>query len=517
MDDRELLALEREVDELAIYHSPLEFAQVVSRDHTEPWVPYEWLKLVNQKLLALVEGRLGKDRLLLTAPPRHGKSQICSLYLPAWFLNRYPSKRVMLCSYGDDFAAEWGRKVRDLIENQAKHLGISVSKNNSAADRWDLAGESGGMKTAGVGGQITGRGAHLLIMDDPIKDAEDAASLTMREKKWDWWRSTVQTRLEPGAVTVLILTRWHHDDLAGRILEHEKDRWEIINLPALAEDEDAMGRVPGEPLCPERYDEGKLALIRESIGTQAWTSLYQQRPSPEGGGVFKKRDFRYYKRHVEKERTYVLGTDDGNVLVPTDECWRFATVDLAISKGQQADYTVIAIWDVAAWLKPTALILNGLIREHFDGSEHVPELRKVWSAYRPSFIGIESASFGSMTIQAVRREGIIVRELKARSRPRDKEFRARDAALLTENHRLYFPASAPWLHTYEHELLAFPSGTHDDCVDVTGYAAGIIIKDLQLLARPKQPPEPMDTITALAWDALSKKREVYDHPISGRL
>lgn len=512
----EQIAVERYITQRELTSSPASFAMKVTERYTEPWVPYNWLKFVNQKLVALVDGTLGKSRLLLTAPPRHGKSELCSVYFPAWLLNKYPDTRIILCGYGDDFAAIWGRRVRDVIEQNAGLLDVRVSKGSSAADRWDLEGHRGGMKSAGVGGQIVGFGASVLVIDDPIKNAEDVASLTFRDKQWEWWRSVAQTRLEPGGKVVIMHQRWHEDDLAGRILEHERDHWEVVNFPAIAEENDALGRVPGEPLCPERFPSIDLALRRESMGATAFGALYQQHPTPEGGGLFKKRDFRYYRMSPNHEKTYLLTTDDGNLLVPIEDCWRFVTVDLALSKGQSADYTAIAIWDVAGWLKPSPLILAGLIRERIEGSNHVAELRKVWQTWRPHFIGIESASFGSITIQSARREGLLIRELKAKSRPRDKEFRARDAALVAEQHRLFLPYGAPWLQTYENELLAFPSGAHDDVVDATSYAAAELLKGGNLRSRAEQASPDLDPLSALAWNTRTRK-PVYDHPVLGRI
>ena len=507
----------RSLDQAELRTSPSLFAQNLSATYTEPWEPYPHLEYINKKITDLIENRTPKKRLLITTPPRHGKSLLCSVYTPAWFLNKYPTKRVILASYGDDFAAEWGRQVRDLIDQNESKLNITVSRDSSAANRWKIDGHTGGMVTAGVGGQLTGRGAHLFIIDDPIKDAEEANSAVIRDQKWRWWTTVAQTRLEPGGVVVLILTRWHEDDLAGRILQHEPQLWEHVNLPAIAEEGDLLGRTPGAALCPERYDENALGAIRTSIGSSAFSSLYQQRPTPEGGGVFKERDFRTWTPSLTQEKTYILRDDDGSILVPSEECWRFATCDLAITKNTTSDYTVIGIWDVAPWLTPTRMMLVQIIRERIDGSEHVPLIKSVWNVYRPHYIGIESASFGSMTIQAVRREGIIVRELKARSRANDKEFRAKDAALLMEQHRVYFPSKADWLAAYRHELLAFPAGTHDDMVDVTAYACREILTGINLRGPRPETTTPLDTMSAIAWETLRHPKTGYDHPVIGRV
>jgi hypothetical protein len=220
---------------------------------------------------------------------------LASQYFPAWFLGRYPDKRVILASYEADFAASWGRKVRDVLEGKGGELfGVGVSRGSSAANRWDIAGHLGGMVTAGVGGPITGRGADLLVIDDPVKNAEEAASEVYRNKAWDWYTSTAYTRLEPSAGVVLIQTRWHGDDLAGRVLEHAKDTgesWEVVRFPAFAEDGDPLGRAPDEPLWPGRFDHSALEQIRQTLGSYYFAALYQQRPAPSVGAMFKREWF----------------------------------------------------------------------------------------------------------------------------------------------------------------------------------------------------------------------------------
>lgn len=467
----EIDRLQREIDQVNLLSSPAEFAQVISRDDAEPWFPYRHLVLINDRLVDLAEGRI--TRLMITLPPRHGKSLLCSLYLPAWYLNRYPDRRIILTSYGDDFAAEWGRKVRDLVQNHTEKLRIKINDQSKAADRWDVDGTAGGMKTAGVGGQITGRGANLFIIDDPVKSAEDAASATIRDKAWEWWQRTASTRLQPitrGGKRVqdpsllVIQTRWHEDDLAGRfLLEDREHEWTVINLPALAEEDDLLGRTPGTALCPEIFNENALAAQRAIMGNAGFAALYQQRPQPEGGGAFKRADFRYWSTSPAVEKTYTLNDPDGSLLVPQQDCWRFITMDLALTAKTTSDWTVAAVWDVAPWLEPSRLILVHLERHRLEGAEHLDLVKKLWTAWKPNFIGIEEAMQGSMTLAASQRAGVLVRPLKHRSK--DKAFRAKDAQLMLENHRVYFPRKASWLPDFEHELLLFPSGAHDDQVD----------------------------------------------------
>lgn len=215
-------------------------------------------------------------------PPRHGKSERVSRIYPAWFVGNFPNKRVILASYEADFAASWGAKARDvLLEHGRSVFRVWLRPGSVAANRWDLARYDGGMVTAGVGGPVTGKGADLFILDDPVKNAEEAGSKTMRERAWDWWRSTAYTRLEPGGAVILMMTRWHEDDLGGRILAEAAaggERWEVVRLPALAEEWDPLRRSVGAPLWRERYDLPALEEIRRTIGGYWWACTPYQTP-----------------------------------------------------------------------------------------------------------------------------------------------------------------------------------------------------------------------------------------------
>lgn len=226
-------------------------------------------------------------RLLLTMPPRHGKSRRAARWAPLWYLRRRPEHRVMIASYSSDLADDHGRWIRDAILAYGPQIGIDLRPGSSAANRFDLLGTEGGAVMAGVGGGLTGKGAHLAVVDDPIKDAAEASSPTMRRRLWEWWQAVLLTRIEPGGSVILIQTRWDEDDLAGRVLAEERHRWTVIDLPALAlSEEDALGRSVGGALWPERYDEAALAEIRASVGERVWWSLYMQQPRPQDGGVW---------------------------------------------------------------------------------------------------------------------------------------------------------------------------------------------------------------------------------------
>jgi len=219
---------------------------------------------------------------MVMMPPRHGKSEFCSKYLPSWYTGTFPDKRVILSSYEATFAATWGRKSRDLLEEHGHRFGVKVASSPAAANQWEVEGHGGGMQTAGAGGAITGKGADLVIVDDPIKNSEEAASQIIRDKIWDWWQSTLYTRLEPDGVAIVIQTRWHEDDLCGRLLADAAnggEAWRVLKMPAIGSD--------GAALWPERYDIERLMQIRRSVGEYHWNALYQQDPTAREGGLFK--------------------------------------------------------------------------------------------------------------------------------------------------------------------------------------------------------------------------------------
>ena len=207
------------------------------------WVSARHLELLSRTLMRQVYQPL---RLMVAMPPRHGKSELASTWQPFWLLCRDPSKRILLASYGADFAARWGRRVRELVQDIGGEYGVHINPASRSVARWDTTA-GGGMVCVGVGGSLTGRGADLLIIDDPVKSSAEATSRVYRDRLWDWYRSTARTRLEPGGSVILIMSRWHQADLAGMVLDDEYgETWDTLRLPALAETDDALGRSEGE-------------------------------------------------------------------------------------------------------------------------------------------------------------------------------------------------------------------------------------------------------------------------------
>lgn len=430
-------------------------------------------------------------------PPRHGKSEFASKTFPAWFLANWPDKRVIVASYAAEFAASWGRKARTLLQDHGlRFFDVSLRHDSKAADAWDIEGHSGGMQTCGVGGPLTGKGADVLIIDDPVKNAEEANSEVYRQKTWEWYISTAYTRLEPGGAVILIQTRWHEDDLAGRILAHAKEtgeEWTVINLPALAEPNDELGRSEGEPLWPERYDAAALEGIRKTVGSYFFSALYQQRPVPPEGGLFKKSWFRYYSSDND---VYRLGAGGG--IVQAKHCRRFGTMDIAYSLKKTADYTVLCSWAVTP---ASDLLLLDMMRARIDAPDFVRVIKKNYGDFRLDYIGIEKMLGTSLITHGVRMEGLTVRLLIADT---DKITRSIPAQIRMESGQIYIPQHHPERDVIEHELMSFPFGAHDDIVDCFSYAAA----DVQRFGSPGKPREEKDA--ELKELAVKEKQEAFE-------
>lgn len=257
------------------------------------------LDLIDHAVRGISERRI--DRLLLTCPPRHGKSRRVR-WAALWYLMHNPERRIIIASHSESLAQAHGRWLRDVVDEHGEVLGLRLSKSSAAAGRWDIDGTEGGVLCVGVGGGATGHGASLLLVDDPVKDAEQAESTRYQDRAWDWWTAVAQTRLEPDGGAIVIQTRWSMGDLAGRILADDPEEWEHLDIPAVAftEDEwaalgvpprpDPLGRQPGEALWPARYGIPELSSIRRRVGERVWWALYQQQPRPVTGTLLSRED-----------------------------------------------------------------------------------------------------------------------------------------------------------------------------------------------------------------------------------
>lgn len=396
-------------------------------------------RLLAEKLMDLERGESG--RLMVLMPPRHGKSELASVRFPAWFLGRRPESRVIATSYSARLAENFGRKVRDITADPKFSLvfkGVCLSGSSKAADRWET-NRGGGYIAAGVGGSITGMGGDLLIVDDPFKNQEDADSKNYRDKVWDWYQSTLYTRIEKGGRIVVILTRWHEDDLAGRLLAAGGEPWDVISFPAVAE-RDEQFRKEGEPLWPEKYGSEALMRIKAAVGTRVWNALYQQRPAPEDGAVFKKSWFRFYDTAPEFDSMV--------------QSW-----DMTFSGGDSSDYVVGQVWGI----RGAGRYLVDQTRGRMDFMTAVRALRAMTEKYPQAKAKyIEDKANGPAVISALKSEiqGLIPVTPKG-----SKVSRAYAVTPMLEAGNVYLKRGAGFSAELMEEAALFPSGKHDDMVD----------------------------------------------------
>lgn len=452
--------------------TPALFAMHVSKN---AWYPAKHLLALSDKLVGIANGDI--KRLLVTMPPRHGKSELISKYFPAWYLGHNPDNKIILSSYEADFAATWGAKARNVLTECGDELfGVRVSLSSSARNRWDIMDHTGGMATAGVGGAITGKGAHVFVIDDPIKNNEDAKSSVKRDKIHDWFKSTAYTRLEPGGAIIIIQTRWHEDDLSGRILQNMADggeRWEILDFPALAEENDVLGRKVGEALFPERYSVDVLDQIKRTLGSYWWHALYQQKPAPDDGAIFKQSWFRYF--NIEDDY-YILHTPEGDKRFAISSTWILQTCDPAATEKETSDFFVLSTWAVTP---DNDLLLLDIFRERAETVKHEQIMKSAYQKWKPKFQGVENKTYGLNIIQKGVANGLPIKPLAADT---DKVSRARPMSARYETGSVYHRQNTPWLVDFEDEMISFPNGRYDDQVDTASYAY------LSIMLPP--PPEP---------------------------
>lgn len=418
------------------------------------------------------------NRLMIFLPPRHSKSRMCSEEFPAWCIGQDPDIQIIETSYSAELSQDFSRRARNRVAEFGPVLwgnGVRVSKDSAAVGRWGIENHRhGGVVAQGVGGAITGRGGHINIIDDPFKNAEEANSKTIRDKVDEWYRTVLRTRLMPGGAIILIMTRWHEDDLAGRLLksaEGSGEDWTVLSIPALCEDaeHDPLGRKVGEAIWPDWYGVDYLNDTKNAMGTYLFSALYQQQPRPDEGAIFKRSHISYFD---VDEDLYTLHRHDGVVdRYAAGDCWRFQTCDPSASGKSTADYFVLSTWAVT----PRAdLLLLDVLRIRIEGAEQKRLLKDGYVRWHPQLQGIETKAMGLTLFQECRNEGLPVCELKAEV---DKVTRALPAAARYEAGKIFHHKGAPWLDDFEGELLAFPKGMHDDQVDTVSYAA-ILLADV---------------------------------------
>jgi predicted phage terminase large subunit-like protein len=419
-------------------------------------IPAHHHRLLIEQFHQVEAGKL--DRLMVFWPPGHAKSKYSSEYGPAWWIGRNKRKTIIHASYGTNFAERFGRKIRNIVRRPEYEavFGATLSPDLRAAGEWETI-EGGEYKAAGVGAGITGRRADLGLIDDPVKSRKEADSPTYRQNTWDWYLADFRTRLKPGAAIVLIQTRWHEDDLAGRILPSDYDfrsgwvtardgeRWRVLNFPAVCErEDDGTGRGIGDALWPGYINLEMLLQIKRTQGSRNWDALYQQRPRPGEGGIFKDAWCRI---------RYGVIPDDAKICVHS---W-----DTAQKEDQINDPSACSVWNLGRGIP------GYYLREVFAERMEYPTLRRKVINFaerdNPAAILIEDKSSGSSLIQDLRNStSLPIIPIEPNG---NKLFRASEVSAMVEAGLVHLPEKASWLVDFEGEFFGFPLSTHDDRVD----------------------------------------------------
>lgn len=379
-------------------------------------------------------------RLILQAPPRHGKSMLTSEYFPAWYLGRNPEKYIITATYGQDLADDFGRKVRNQLrsgEHRATFPQCQLSEDSQSASRFGT--EQGGAYFAlGVGAPATGRGAHLLVIDDPIKGREEADSETYRKRLKEWYASVAYTRLMPGGAIIIMATRWHEDDLTGWVLsEHEHEDWTVIDLPAIS---------GGKALWPEQYSLDDLNRIKQTLGQREWQALYMQRPTPDTGDYFKREWFSSYEKAPKHLRIY--GASDYAVTADGGDYTEHGVFGL----DTDGDLYLLDWWSGQTasdvWIETQLDLIDKWKPQSWVG-ESGPIRRSVEPFLRRRM-----------------RERRSLCRLEWLPSISDKPTRARPFQAMASSGMVYLPTKEDWAQRLIRQLLTFPVGVFDDAVDV---------------------------------------------------
>lgn len=512
--------------------SLIQFTKRFYPQYNPGWVHHDIARRLEQFMKAVEEKK--SPRLMLLVPPRHGKSELASIRFPAFILGHHPEWEVINCGYNMDLPMKFSRKVREIFRDPGYTPVFSNSKldpDSQSAEAWNTT-MGGGFTAAGVGGGITGKGATVLIIDDPIKNQEEADSILIRDGLWDWYWSTAYSRLAPGGGVLVIQTWWHDDDLAGRLQmkmrsEPEADQFVIIKYPALAEqweyrnkqtdlieryqqplspEHESMRRqlreegrsepieldetydllrMPGEALHPERYNEKMMISMRANQPPRIWSALYQQNPVPDEGVYFKKEYFRYesvppqaYNRNVFQAWDFAIGEKQINdytvgVTLVQDENDFLHLVEVVRFKGDSFTIVEEILNAAERWgAEPTAPLTLG-----FEDSQ-------IWKAIKPL---LEKR----MAERSMYPPYEVLKPLT------DKLARARSLQGRMQQGRVYFPSNASWLNDVQTELLRFPAGAHDDIVDAMAWGVNLCVgKNPRVMPKPKQPKSWKDRISA---------------------
>lgn len=406
-------------------------------------------RLIADKLTRVAKGEL--KRLIVNMPPRHTKSEFASIYFPSWAMGLKPDMKIMQTTHTADLSINFGRKVRNLMDSDeySKIFGeVSLASDSKSAGKWQT-NRGGEYFAAGVGGAIAGRGADLLIIDDPHSE-QDAMSINLLDSCYEWYTSGPRQRLQPGGAIVIVMTRWNTADLTGRLLnrqtESHSDQWEVVELPAIFEDS-------GNVLWPEFWKKEELESVKASIPVSKWNAQYQQNPTSEEGAIIKRDWWQLWEHDEPPSCHYVI-----------------QSYDTAFSKKETADYSAITTWGV---FKPhegggDAIVLLDAQKGRWDFPELKSIAQEQYSEYQPDMVLIEAQASGTPLTHELRAMGIPVVNYRP-SRGNDKMSRVHAVSPVFEAGMVWAPDRVFADEVIE-ECAAFPFAPHDDYVDTTTQA-----------------------------------------------
>ena len=440
------------------------------KEYDAGWVHQEICEKLEQFEQDIIDRK--SPRLMLFMPPRTGKSELASIQFPAWFLGRNPHKEVISSSYASSLSLSFSRKVRELLRNpryQSVFPKTKLAVDSQSTEHWRTT-ESGAYLASGIGTGITGHGADLLIIDDVVKDRISAESPVDRNNTWDWYSSTAYTRLMPGGGVLIILTRWHLDDLAGRLIHEMKkegDEWEIVVYPPIAIHDEKYRKI-GEALHPSRYPVERLAKIKKAIGPRDWGALYQQSPTSEEGAILKRSHWNRWVLEEPPKCDYII-----------------QSYDTAYTKSETADYSAITTWGLfypdgdysqhkmaEGFVSETSFHgeeAHMILLDSVKGRWSFPELKdrayQLYSYWKPDSTIIEARATGLPLAHEMRRSGIPVQTYTP-SRGNDKMSRVHSVSDVFASGYMWAPETE-WADDLIEECHAFPNARNDDLVDST--------------------------------------------------
>ncbi len=460
--------------------SLIEFTKFTKPDYQVNWhhelICNEIDNLLNQEY----------EMLIVSTPPRFGKSEIVSRRLPAYKLGKDPDSSIIACSYAADLSSRMNRDVQRIIDDYTYSLLFPDTHLNSSnvrttaqgtylrnSDIFEIVDHKGVYRSCGIGGGITGMGfSGIGIIDDPTKNREEAESITVRDKTYEWYTDVFLTRRENNAPILITMTRWHEDDLTGRVIDISErelgtDNCKVITLPALSEDEIPdydIRTAPGQSLWDGKFPVSVLEKIKATVPVYTWLSLYQQRPSAASGNLVKKEQFKY---------CHIIGDllDMGDKQATFSQCRIFQTCDPAASIKTSADYFVLGTW---AQTPNNDIALIDLLRTRLEQPKQIPLFSQQLEKWNPKTQWIATRGIGLSLFQFLKDSGLPVDKIDEDT---DKVSRFIPAATRIATGTVYFLADLPGLHDFEAELLGFPNAAHDDQVDMVSLAANVIMKN----------------------------------------